>query len=130
MIPIYFTDSGRVSQIFISDREESTSSPSELLASIYRGDEYINCASDVPYIAILVNWDLEHSEFEETWCPTSRDGPSLRIYAGGVNATTFPFLKEHSLVETFHHLVFPQNVPRLGPTELAEAATYMRWLQV
>ena len=74
MIPIYFTDSERVSQIFISDRAEQTGSG---LSAIHRGNEYIDCTSDVPYIAILVDWGLEHSEFEDAWCPTGPDGPSL-----------------------------------------------------
>lgn len=109
MIPIYFADSGQVSQIFISDRAGQTSSLAGL-ASINRDDEYINCTSDVPYIAILVDWRLERSEFEDMWCPTGDDGPSLRIYAAGVNASTFPFLRDHHLVEEFHHLVFPEKV--------------------
>ncbi|KIM58810.1 hypothetical protein SCLCIDRAFT_1189203 [Scleroderma citrinum Foug A] len=101
-------------------RAEQTGSGLSELASIHQGNEYIDCTSDVPYIAILVNWGLEHSEFKDTWCPTGPDGPFLRVYAAGVNVTTFPFLKERRLVEEFCCLVFPEKVPSYKSTEIGK----------
>lgn len=104
MIPIYFTDSTKVSQIFISDKV-TKSTNSSALQSIYRGEPSINCATEVPYIAILVDFGTPKSEFKATWYPCrDNDGPSLRIYAAAIDKNTFPFLERHRIIYEFRDL--------------------------
>lgn len=66
----------------------------------------IDCASTVPYIAIVVDLGQPDHAFEVQWATADDDAPSLRIYAAGLNPTTFPFLNDHPyIVDAVQHLV-------------------------
>ena len=107
MIPIYFSNSKQVSQIFISDKATKSGNLSDLL-SICRGDPSINCASGVAYIAILVDLGMSQTKFHTEWYSyRNNDGPSLRIYAATINNTTFPSLAEYGIIEELCDLVSP-----------------------
>ena len=118
MIPVYFKpkdDSsapGRVSQIFISDRVQSRSNKYKL-RNISRRDSTINCASSDPYVAIVVDLGKSDHAFEAKWKKVdTNDAYSLRIYAAGINATTFPFLTRHPyIIETLRRIVSPPKSP-------------------
>ena len=106
MIPIYFPDSRKVSQIFISDIANKPPNLSAL-EFINRGEPSINCSSDIPYIAIVVNLG-ERSSFRTRWYQCGDDdGPSLRIYATGIDQDTFPFLETHDIVAELRDLASP-----------------------
>ena len=120
MIPIYFKPKdgsaapGRVSQIFISDKAQSDKLNKSKLRDISRVDSTIRCASSDPYVAILVDLGRSyHEEFEASWEKVdTNDAYSLRIYAAGINAATFPFLTPHPyIVETLRHIVSPPKLP-------------------
>ncbi|KAG1729995.1 hypothetical protein EDB19DRAFT_2012466 [Suillus lakei] len=108
MIPIYFNDRGlgsdlnRVSQIFISDKAGKNCNMREL-GFITRSNHSIQCLSGLPYIALLLDFNLaprlivEFPQEEPTHRETDR---CLQIYASGMSAATFPFLREHSEVAT------------------------------
>ena len=119
MIPIYFKPKdgssapGRVSQIFISDKAQ-TRNNNLALGKISRVDPTINCASSVPYVAILVDLGrLDIEGFEASWKQVdTNDAYSLRIYAAGINVTTFPFLARHPrIIETLRHIFSPSKLP-------------------
>ena len=119
MIPIYFKPEdgssapGRVSQIFISHKAQSGKNKSHL-RDISRVDSTIDCASSDAYVAILVDLGTsDDDEFEASWQKIdTNDAYSLRIYAGGINATTFPFLTCHPyIIETLRHIVSPPKLP-------------------
>ena len=119
MIPIYFKPKdgspapGRVSQIFISDKAQSDKNKSKL-RDISRVDSTVKCASSDPYVAILVDLGRSyHEEFEASWEKVdTNDAYSLRIYAAGINAATFPFLTPHPyIIETLRHIVSPPKLP-------------------
>ena len=118
VIPIYFkpeagsSEPGRVSQIFISGKAQSRSNQSQL-RHIKRRDPTIKCDSSVPYVAILVNLGLSNHAFDASWSKVDKkDAPSLRIYAAGINTTTFPFLTDHPyIIETLQRIISPQKSP-------------------
>jgi len=105
MIPIYFDDPSlgpddlnRVSQMFISDKAGQYRNEREL-GFITRKHDSIQCISDLPFIALLLDLNVQPTfnvsfpEMEPKHAETDR---CLRIYAAGVSDTTFPFLHEHS----------------------------------
>ncbi|KAG2095463.1 uncharacterized protein F5147DRAFT_718410 [Suillus discolor] len=107
MIPIYFDDPAlgsddlnRVSQIFISDKAGKNRHEHDLW-SVTRTHDSIQCLSNLPYIALLLDLDVEpklnvtFSENEPNHAETDR---CLRIYASGISGTTFPFLGQHPVV--------------------------------
>ena len=107
MIPIYFPDSRKVSQVFISDIANKPPNLSAL-EFINRGEPSVNCSSDIPYIAIVVDFGGEKSNFRTRWYQyRDNDGPSLRIYASGIDQDTFPFLETHDIVGKFRDLASP-----------------------
>ena len=109
MIPIYFSNSKQVSQIFISDKA-TTSGNSSDLPFICRGDPSINCATGVAYIAILVDLGTSKSQFDAKWYSCrDNDGPSLRIYAATLNNTTFPSLANYGIIEELRDLATPST---------------------
>ena len=119
MIPIYFkpkagfSAQGRVSQIFILDKARSKGSQTEL-RYINRRDSSIKCGSpDSPYVVILVDLGLPEHAFEASWKKVDTDDTySLRIYAAGMNTTTFPFLTNHPyIVETLQRIISPPKSP-------------------
>ena len=79
MIPIYFkpkdgsSEPGRVSQIFISDKAQSSQNKLAL-EKIDREDSTIDCASSEAYVAILVDLGrLDHNEFKARWKKVGTD---------------------------------------------------------
>ena len=107
MIPIYFSNSKQVSQIFISDKATESGNSSDL-PSICRGDPSINCATGVAYIAILVDLGTSKSQFDATWHQyRDNDGPSLRIYAATLDNTTFPLLANYGVIEELRDFATP-----------------------
>ncbi|KAG2341866.1 hypothetical protein BDR05DRAFT_431777 [Suillus weaverae] len=106
MIPIYFDDPAlgsedteRVSQIFISDTAGKRRNVREL-SHITRTHETIQCLSDLPYIALLLdlNMDLD-PQLDVTFPERDPGHPEtdrcLRIYASGMSDAIFPFLKQY-----------------------------------
>ena len=113
MIPFFYMSedgSPQMSQIFISDKAQQSSNKSQLN---YITRKKINCISQLPYIAILVDLGLSSPAFEANWF--SIDGvESLRIYAAGINSTTFPFLDRHShIADTLRYITSPPKSPAL-----------------
>ena len=107
VIPLYFSDTKQVSQIFISDKATKSGNSSDL-AFICRGDPSINCATDVAYIAILLDLGTSKSKFTAKWLShRNNDGPSLRIYAATIDNTTFPSLASYGVIEELHDLAIP-----------------------
>ncbi|KAI6042694.1 hypothetical protein EDC04DRAFT_912265 [Pisolithus marmoratus] len=111
MIPIYFkdcpgkTDLSHVSQIFISDRTERSSSLNDL-HNITRSHDSIKCHSPLPWVAILVDLGLEESAVEVKFTDDPTDGPCLRIYAAAIDVRTFPFLtKSRRLPSTLQKII-------------------------
>ena len=109
MIPILFMSkdgSVSVSQIFISDKVQQTGNRTHLN---YITRKRINCISELPYIAIIVDLGLPSSAFEAKWSSAgSKDADSLRIYAAGINSTTFPFLESHpSIADILRDIMSP-----------------------
>ncbi|KAG2146282.1 hypothetical protein DEU56DRAFT_787283 [Suillus clintonianus] len=107
MIPIYFDDPTlssddlkRVSQIFISDKAGKNLNAREL-AAITRKHDSIRCLSTLPYIAIRLDFNVEPQlkvTFPERDPNDAETGRSLRIYASGLEETTFPFLTPNAIV--------------------------------
>jgi len=119
MIPIYFEDPAlgsddlnRVSQMFISDKAGKNRNE-EGLGFVTRKHDSIQCLSNLPYIALLLDLNVktkltitfpekEPNHFETDRC--------LRIYASGISETTFPFLGQHPDVgRELHGLVSRQK---------------------
>ncbi|KAG2116781.1 hypothetical protein DEU56DRAFT_905154 [Suillus clintonianus] len=107
MIPIYFDDPTldsddlkRVSQIFISDKAGKNPNAREL-AAITRKHDSIRCLSTLPYIAIRLDFNVEPQlkvTFPERDPNDAETDRSLRIYASGLEETTFPFLTPNTIV--------------------------------
>ncbi|KAG2138999.1 hypothetical protein DEU56DRAFT_330798 [Suillus clintonianus] len=119
MIPIYFddpnlgsNDADRMSQMFVSDKAGKNCNESTL-SFITRKDTSIECSSNLPYIALLLDLDVDPKL--STTFPTKVPNPPetdrcLRIYAAGMSDTTFPFLHKHSEVaKLLHGLVSRQQ---------------------
>ena len=111
MIPIVFMSkdgSVTMSQIFISDKAQHTSNQSQLN---YITRKKVKCVSGLPYIAIIVDLGQPSSAFEAKWFSADSEGAdSLRIYAAGINSTTFPFLKDHpGIANTLRNIIPPQK---------------------
>ncbi|KAG1847975.1 hypothetical protein C8R48DRAFT_730899 [Suillus tomentosus] len=92
MIPIYFDDPDLGSEDLNRNCHEHD------LGLVTRTHDSIQCLSNLPYIALLLDLDVEpklnvtFSENEPNLVETDR---CLRIYASGISETTFPFLSEH-----------------------------------
>ena len=115
MIPIFFMSkdgSVLVSQIFISDKVQQTSNRTQLN---YVTRKRINCISGLPYIAIIVDLGLPSSAFEAKWFSAGSEcTDSLRIYAAGMNSTTFPFLKEcPGIADILRDIISPPKSPAI-----------------
>ncbi|KAG2343994.1 hypothetical protein BDR05DRAFT_962276 [Suillus weaverae] len=119
MIPIYFddpalgsNDADRMSQMFVSDKAGKNCNESPL-AFITHKDTSIECLSDLPYIALLLdlNVDPKLSNTFPTRVPNHPESDRcLRIYAAGMSDTTFPFLHEHpEVAKLLHRLVSRQQ---------------------
>ncbi|KAG0700650.1 hypothetical protein DFH29DRAFT_930758 [Suillus ampliporus] len=132
MIPIYFDDPSlgsddlnRVSQMFISDKAGKHCNERDL-GFITRKHESIQCLSNLPYIALLLDLNVDPKvrvsfpKKEPKHVGTDR---CLRIYASGVSDTTFPFLRDSSdVAELLHGLVSRQKeVPSQTSFERLEA---------
>ncbi|KAF8552450.1 hypothetical protein OG21DRAFT_1511473 [Imleria badia] len=101
VIPMYFRpqnpgDRAGVSQILISDKARSSSQKADL-KDIRRDHWSIApdyCGPDVSYIAILVDFGVAKSCTDVSLDSSSKDRDMcMRIYASGLDATTYPFLK-------------------------------------
>ncbi|KAG2047170.1 hypothetical protein BDR06DRAFT_964261 [Suillus hirtellus] len=105
MIPIYFDDPdlgpedlNRVSQIFISDKAGKNRHEYDL-GLVTRTHDSIQCLSNLPYIALLLDLNVEpklNVTFPEKEPKHPETDRCLRIYASGISETTFPFLSKHS----------------------------------
>jgi hypothetical protein len=107
MIPIYFDDPvldsddmKRVSQIFISDKAGKNRNVREL-NHITRTHDAIQCLSDLPYIALLLDLNVAldpqlNVTFPRRYPAHLETDRCLRIYASGMSNTTFPFLNQHA----------------------------------
>ena len=88
-----------MSQILISDKARTSSSEASL-SNIQR--DHSSIAPDyrgLPYIAILVDLGMAKPEFEvQVDSSTDRD-TCLRIYARGLDARMYPFLKDKGCLE-------------------------------
>ncbi|KAG0702724.1 hypothetical protein DFH29DRAFT_920145 [Suillus ampliporus] len=104
MIPIYFDDPSlgpdvnRVSQMFVSDKAGKHSN--ELgLGVITRTHDSIQCLSDLPYIALLLDLNVDPKvgvSYPTKTPKRAKTDKCLRIYASGVSDTTFSFLHDSS----------------------------------
>ncbi|KAG1788140.1 uncharacterized protein HD556DRAFT_915622 [Suillus plorans] len=120
MIPIYFDDPDlgpdlkRMSQIFISDKAGKNSNIGDRGYNT-RTHDTIQCQSDLPYIALLLDLNRDPGPQLSATYP-KRDpsdpetGRCLRIYASGMSNTTFPFLRRHpDAVERLRGILSRQN---------------------
>ncbi|KAG2099583.1 uncharacterized protein F5147DRAFT_839394 [Suillus discolor] len=80
---------------------------------VTRTHDSIQCLSDLPYIALLLDLNVEPKlnvtfpENEPNLVETDR---CLRIYASGISETTFPFLSQHpGVARELHGLVSRQK---------------------
>ena len=104
IIPIYFQNGGDqagVSQILISD-DTRISSQKSGLKEIHRDHSSIAPGyRGLPYIAILVDLGVDESDLQVSLDPPSKDRDAcLRVYASGLDATTYPFLAGRDKVAT------------------------------
>ncbi|KAH7882242.1 hypothetical protein F5I97DRAFT_1985411 [Phlebopus sp. FC_14] len=120
VIPIYFDGAGKLegpSHIYISDKATQESNKS-ILSSITPRALGINDMA-LPYIAILLDMGRPKSEFTVTFTepnpvlrnPGGPEAKPLRIYAAGMYADTFPFLKAEkarTVLDTLADLVRPE----------------------
>ncbi|KAG9313098.1 hypothetical protein JVU11DRAFT_6543 [Chiua virens] len=122
VIPMYFKPGFNhqgISHIFISDKARNRSQrPS--LGKIKRGHEGIAPGyHGLPYIAVLLDLGVKSSKLEATLDP-GKDGEDMcfRIYAGGLDENTYPFLEDHAnLSKTLKDLYTRLSSPP-GPTYL------------
>ncbi|KAG9313113.1 hypothetical protein JVU11DRAFT_6563 [Chiua virens] len=128
VIPMYFKPGFNhqgISHILISDKARNCS---QRPSKIKRGHKSI--APDYhgpPYIAVLVDFDMEASSLEATLDP-GKDGEDMcfRIYAGGLDENTYPFLKGHAnLSETLKDLY--TRFSSSGPTYLEKLEDRMQF---
>ncbi|KAI9568062.1 hypothetical protein HD554DRAFT_2102717 [Boletus coccyginus] len=121
VVPIYFkggpegaSAESRMSHIFISDKARDSKNSKDLLRDINWGHKYLSgenrhSASDsesLPYIAISVDLG-QPSSFSATFSERC-----LRIYAAGVDTTTYPYLARYpAIMTTLQALVYLQQVP-------------------
>ena len=123
VIPIYFKpqkdgDQAGMSRILISDKAGTSSLESDLnyiqrdhksIAPSHRG---------LPYIAILIDLGKATSQFEVRVDSSRNKDPCLRIYAGGFDDTTYPFLKgQDGLIRILKDLYKRQFAPASGNLE-------------
>lgn len=129
VIPIYFDrEPPQVSQIFIFDKSGQSSNHRSALASIKRKSEHINCASNTPYVAILLDMGQKTLAFEQKWYGPESDeeGPSLRIYAAGIHPAIFPFIQQDALDE-IRHLVALEKAPAATAADTRTLVNQMCW---
>ena len=125
MIPIYFKGGpkttvaaeleSRMSHIFVSDKARKSTSSKDGLHSITRRHESISgSGSDsgsLPYIAILADLG-QPSSFSVTFPERDVDDRCLRVYAAGVDTSTYPFLAKYpAIMSTLQDLVHLQEMP-------------------
>ena len=116
-IPMYFKspkvgDQAGMSQILISDKAGASSGERELgeiqrdhasIAPNYRG---------LPYIAILVDLGMVTPNFEVRVDSSESKDTCLRIYARGLDETTYPFLETRTdLIRILGDLYKRQSAP-------------------
>ena len=123
MIPIYFkggpktaSAKSRLSQISISDKVRQSASSKGALGNITRRSEHLSGRGEghtfdsFPYIAILADLGQPPS-FSVTFPEHDIDDRCLRIYAAGVDTTTYPFLAKYpALMEMLQNLVHLQQI--------------------
>ena len=126
VIPIYFkggsesaTAESRMSQIFISDKARESKPSKEALSNITRRNKTLSSKDDsdvkdsgcLPYIAILADLG-QPSSLSVTFTERNIRDRCLRIYAAGVDTTTYPFLATYpALMKTLQNLVYLQQIP-------------------
>ncbi|KAB5590607.1 hypothetical protein CTheo_5950 [Ceratobasidium theobromae] len=92
VIPIYRMDSQtEFSQILICDRVRDRSSKGELERITH--EAVFGYDSGNPYVVIMLDMGVPASKPKATW---AEDGRAGHIYVPGVDATSLPFLKDHS----------------------------------
>ncbi|KAH7884823.1 hypothetical protein F5I97DRAFT_2039899 [Phlebopus sp. FC_14] len=137
VIPIYFDDDSlnnstdRVSHIYISDKATPSSNRSQLSYITRKGLAIDDMKSTLglPYIAILLDMGMEKPAFSATLeqqCSSrlrtrsNAEVPSLRIYAAGMHAQTFPFLeKRNATLAILQDLVRPKLAPMDRPSAIS-----------
>ncbi|KAG2116779.1 hypothetical protein DEU56DRAFT_984909 [Suillus clintonianus] len=120
MIPIYFDDPTlgsddvqRVSQIFISDKAGKNPNARDLGVMMRKHDS-IKCLSALPYIAILLDFGVGSrvtATFPERDPNHAETDQCLRIYAAGMNDTTFPFLSKTIVASQLRGLISREEAP-------------------
>jgi len=145
VIPIYFKDEPsslsakeRMSQIFISDEARRLKDPKRALLDVTGGEDIVSNSTSLPYIAILADLS-QPTSFSVTFPEQDVDDRCLRIYAAGVDTTTYPFLAScPALMGTLQDLVHRRKIRktemfyanyldaqvRFGSTSTAE---HMEW---
>lgn len=124
VIPIYFEgehDRGsaesQMSQIFISDKARESTSSKTTLNYITRDNtsgqtsEKHAGSNTLPYIAILADLGQPPS-FSVSFPRRNLTDRCMRIYAGGIDSSTYPFLANHNeLRQALEQLVHIAQVP-------------------
>ena len=109
-----------MSHIFVSNKARESTSLRDALHSItprhknISGEDNSISASDadsLPYIAILAELG-QPSSFSVTFPERNVEDRCLRIYAAGVDTTTYPFLVKYpALMRSLQDLVHIQQIP-------------------
>ena len=124
VIPVYFkggpemaSAESRMSQILVSDKARESKSSKDVLHNITRRGEYLSRtggkhdSDSLPYIAILADLGQPPS-FSATFPERAVDDRCLRVYAAGVDKTTYPFLTNcPSIMQTLQNIVRLQQIP-------------------
>ena len=129
VIPMYFKPSkggdGKpvMSQILISDNA-TTRRNRPLLHHIQRGHQNIAPGYRGPYIVILVDLGVEESELSAEMDFAQDGNQSLRIYASGLDAETYPFLRGRDhlsrILQDFYRRQFPTSDNPLAQLQVLE----------
>lgn len=94
-----------VSQMFISEKAGKNCNE-QSLGRITRNHDLIQCLSNLPYIAPLLDLNVKsrlHATFPTKMPNRSETDRCPRIDASGINNTTSPFLGQHSEVASHLH---------------------------
>lgn len=138
MIPIYFDDPSlgpdlkRMSQIFISDKVGRISNIGDPGYDTTRTHYSIECQSDLPYITLLLDLNVDSDpQLSATYLKRDPSHPEtgrcLRIYASGINDTTFPFLNQHPTVAKGLQEILSRQKEALVPQALRSSMCNVRW---
>ena len=118
-----------MSQILISDEASTTRRDRQSVHDIQRDHQNIAPGyRGPPYIAILVDLGAEESELSATMDFAQDGNQSLRIYASGLDAKTYPFLHGRDnltrILQDIYQLQFPTSDTTLGLQELDDQVQF------